>query len=45
LITILAREMVPRIRGKKKGDVLKGCERGAGEGIVGEEVYYNHSNI
>jgi hypothetical protein len=38
LITILARGVVPRIRGKNKGDVLKGCERRAGEGIVGEEV-------
>ena len=38
LITVLAREVVPRVRGKEKGDVLKGCERCAGEGIVGEGV-------
>jgi hypothetical protein len=38
LITVLAREVVPRVRGKEKGDVLKWCERCAGEGIVGDEV-------
>jgi hypothetical protein len=30
--------VVPRVRGQNKGHVLKGCERSAGEGIVGEEV-------
>ena len=38
MITVLAREVVPRVRGKEKGDVLKWCERCAGEGIVGDEV-------
>ena len=38
LITVLVREVVPRVRGKEKGDVLKGYERSAGEDIVGEEV-------
>jgi hypothetical protein len=38
LSTVLAREVVPRVRSKKKGDLLKGCECGAGKGIVSKEV-------
>ena len=30
LITFLTREVVPRVQSKVKGDLLKGCERGAG---------------
>jgi hypothetical protein len=38
LVTVFARELVPRVRSKEKGDLLMGCERGAGKGIVGKEV-------
>jgi len=38
LVTILVREVVPRVRSTEKGDLLMGCEDGAGKGIVGEEV-------
>ncbi len=30
MITFLTREVVPRVQSKVKGDLLKGCERGAG---------------
>ena len=30
--------MALRVRGEEEGDLLKWCERGAGDGIVGEEV-------
>jgi hypothetical protein len=35
---VVAREVVPRVRSKEKGDLLIRCERDAGKGIVGEEV-------
>jgi hypothetical protein len=38
LVTVFAREVVPRVRSKEKGDLLMGCERGAGKGIVSKEV-------
>ena len=38
MVTVFAREVVPRVRSKEKGDLLMGCERGAGKGIVGMEV-------
>ena len=38
MVPVLAGEMVPRFRSKDKGDLLMGCERGAGKGIVGEVV-------
>jgi hypothetical protein len=30
--------VAPRVRSEEEGDLLKWCERSAGEGIVGEEV-------
>ena len=36
--TVLAREVVPRVLSQEKGDLLKGCERGAGKGILGKKV-------
>jgi hypothetical protein len=38
LSTVLAREVVPRVRSKEKGDLLKGSECGSLKGIVGKEV-------
>jgi hypothetical protein len=38
LVTVVAKEVVPRVRSKEKGDLLIRCERDAGKGIVGEEV-------
>jgi hypothetical protein len=37
LVTVVAREVVPRVR-SQEGDLLMGCERGLGKGIVGKEV-------
>jgi hypothetical protein len=44
LSTVLAREVLPRVRSKEKGDLWKGCECGAGEGIVGKEVGEGRDN-
>jgi hypothetical protein len=38
LSTVLAREVVPRVRSKEKGDLLKGSECGSLKGLVGKEV-------
>ena len=37
-MTVLAREVVRRVRSKEKGDLLKRFECGAGKAIVAEEV-------
>ena len=38
LSPVLARDVVPRVRSKEKGDLLKGCECGTGKGVAGKEV-------
>jgi hypothetical protein len=38
LVTVLAGEVVPRVRGEEEGDLLEWCECGADEGVVSKEV-------
>ena len=44
MVTVFAREVVPRVRSKEKGDLLKGCECGARKGIVSKEVGEGRNN-
>ena len=41
---VLARDVVPRVRSKEKGDLLKGCECGTGKGVAGKEVGEGRDN-